>query len=86
VSNTRKLAKLRAHTDRDVLTLIHRELDSALKLADAAESEKTCAKAITLRNAPEVRQEDRERIEVKVKELRRRLDRLPAAARASFAA
>lgn len=101
MSNTRKLASLRAKTDQELLVLIERELDRALTLADLAtnresgfygEAEKAYRKVVTLLpEAPDMRQGERARIEAAVKELRRRLDQVPAAARAqrypaSFAA
>jgi len=92
MSNHAKLAELRARTDRDLLTLIQRELDRALPLADAAanresafygEAEKAYRSVITLLSkAPNMRQNERARIEAAVKELRFTLDQVPAAARA----
>ena len=91
MSNTRKLAELRGKTDRDLLILIQRELDRVLPLADVAanresafygEAEKAHRKVVTLMpKAPDMRQGERARIEAAVKELRFRLDRVPAAAR-----
>ena len=101
MSNNEKLAELRAKTDRELLTLIQRELDRALTLvADVlanresafyGEAEKAYRKVITLLpKAPNMRRGERARIEATVKELRFRLDRVPAVARverhpASFA-
>jgi hypothetical protein len=91
MSNTRKLASLRAKTDEELLVLIQRELDRALTLADMAvnresafygEAEKAYRKVVTLLpKAPDMRQGERARIEAGVKELRFRLDQVPAAAR-----
>jgi hypothetical protein len=100
MSNNAKLAELRARTDRELLTLIQRELDRALTLADVAanresafygEAEKAYRKVITLLpKAPDMRRGERARIEATVKELRFRLDQVPAVAKverhpASFA-
>jgi hypothetical protein len=92
MSNTRKLASLRAKTDEELLVLIQRELDRALTLADVAvnreslfygEAEKAYDKAVALlRNVPDMRQGDRARIEAAVKELRFRLDEAAARAKA----
>jgi hypothetical protein len=92
MSNTGKLAELRGKTDRELLVLIQRELDRALTLADMAEAEKAYDKTVTLLpNVADVRQGEQRRIDAALKELRRRLDQIPAAARAqqqfaSFAA
>jgi hypothetical protein len=97
MSNHSKLAELRARTDRELLVLIERELDRALVLADLAanresafygEAEKAYRSVITLLpKAPDMRRNERARIETAVKELRFTLDQVPAAAkyRASFA-
>jgi hypothetical protein len=100
MSNNAKLAELRARTDRELLTLIQRELDRALTLADVAanresafygEAEKAYRKVITLLpKAPDMRRGERARIETTVKELRFRLDQVTAVAKverhpASFA-
>ena len=100
MSNNAKLAELRARTDRELLTLIQRELDRALTLAAVAanrgsafygEAEKAYRKVITLLpKAPDMRRGQRARIEAAVKELRFRLDQVPAVAKverhpASFA-
>ena len=83
MSNTAKLAELRARTDRELLILIERELDRAMTLADVAEAEKAYRKAVTLLpEAPDMRQEDRALIEAAMNELRRKLNQVPAAARA----
>jgi len=92
MSNNAKLAELRARTDQELLVLIQRELDRALTLADASgnresafygEAEKAYRKVVTLLpKVPDMRQGDRARIEGTVKELRFRLDQVPAAARA----
>ena len=100
MSNHSKLAELRARTDRQLLVLIERELDRALVLADVAanrdsafygEAEKAYRSVITLLpKAPNIREDERARVEAAVKELRFTLDRVPAPAReqrrsASFA-
>ena len=100
MSNNAKLAELRARTNRELLTLIQRELDRALTLADVAanrksafypEAEKAYRKVITLLpKAPDMRRGERARIEATVKKLRFRLDQVPAVAKverhpASFA-
>ena len=92
MSNTRKLASLRAKTDQELLVLIERELDRALVLADVAanresafygEAEKAYWSVITLLpKAPNMRQNERARIETAVKALRFTLDQVPAKARA----
>jgi hypothetical protein len=94
MSNNAKLAELRAKTDQELLVLMQRELDRALTLADVAvsresalysEAEKGYRKVVTLLpEAPDMRQGDCARIEAAVKELRLRLDQLPAAARAQW--
>ena len=101
MSNNAKLAELRATTDRELLVLIQRELDRALTLAEVAVNRESVfyadakeghAKVLTLLpEAPDMGREDRARIEASVKELRFRLDRISAGARAqrhpaSFAA
>jgi len=90
MSNYAKLAELRARTDRELLILIERELDRALTLADVAanresasygEAEKAYGKVLTLLiKAPDIRRQERARIEGNVTELRLLLDRVPAVA------
>ena len=92
MSNTRKLASLRAKTDQELLVLIERELDRALTLADLAtnresgfygEAENAYRSVITLLpKVPNIRENERARIEAAVKELRFRLDQVAAGARA----
>jgi hypothetical protein len=54
MSNTRKLASLRARTAQELLVLMQRELNRALTQADVAEAEKAYDKAVTLlRSVPE---------------------------------
>jgi hypothetical protein len=85
MSNTGKLAELRGRTDRELLVLIQRELDRALTLADVAAAEKAYDRTVTLLpNVPDVRQEERAHVDATLKELRRRLDQIPAAARAQW--
>ena len=92
MSNHSKLAELRARTDRELLVLIERELDRALVLANVAANresafyggaEKAFRSVMTLLpKAPNMRQNERTRIEAAVKELRFTLDQVPTAARA----
>ena len=94
MSNNAKLAELRAQTDRELLILIQRELDHALALADAAvntesafysEAEKACRKVVTLLlEAPDMRRGERACVEATLKDLRLRLDQVPAGARVQW--
>jgi hypothetical protein len=80
---TRKLVALRARTDHDLLVLVQRELNTGFALVDAAttrnspvfaRAEKALSTAATLLpRISGVSQDDRLRIEGKVKELRSRL-------------
>jgi len=86
--NTRKLTVLRTRTDHDLLILIQRELNKGYALATAAASRnsplfaqahKALGTAATLLpRIPKLEPEERLRIEGKVKELRCRLDQIPA--------
>ena len=87
-----KLAELPARTDRELLVLIQRELDRALPLADVAvnresafygDAETGYRKVLTLLpEAPDMRRGERARIEATMKELRLKLDQIPAGGRA----
>jgi hypothetical protein len=92
---TRKLVALRARTDHDLPVLVQRELNAGFALVDAAttrnsplfaKAEKALSTAATL--LPRISglsQDDRLRIEGKVKELRFRLDLVPAYGRSFLA-
>jgi hypothetical protein len=87
-SNTEKLRVLRARTDQDLVVVVSRELDRGFALADAASStnsplftraEKALATAAAL--LPRIfglSGGDRLRFESRVKELRARLEQVPA--------
>ena len=99
-TNTKKLRILRSRTDHDLLVLIQRDLERGFALVDVAttrssplfaQAEKAYQAATTL--LPRVSglpEDDRLRIEAKVKQLRYRLEQVPAFAKmerypASFA-
>ena len=92
---TRKLVALRARTDHDLLVLVQRQLNTGLDLVDAAttrnsplfaKTEKAFSTAVALLpRISGVSQDDRVRIEGKVKELRFRLDLVPAYGRSFLA-
>jgi len=95
---TRKLVALRARTDRDLLVLVQRELNTGFSLLDAAttsnsplvaKAEKALSTATALLpRISDVSLADKKRIEGKVKELRSRLVLMPVYGRsfpASFA-
>jgi hypothetical protein len=95
MSNTAKLAELRARTDRDLSVLLQRELDRALMLANGdPQFRANVENAYQLLNTLLLKSPDLCRgtkIESKVRELRLKLDRIPPVARtqahpASFAA
>jgi hypothetical protein len=85
--NDAKLEELRSKTDRELLILIQQELDRALTLADVAahktsafheEASKAYRKVVTLLlKTPDMGQQDRMRIEARLKELRLLLDNTP---------
>jgi hypothetical protein len=85
---TQKLLTLRARTDHDLLVLVQRELDRGVAFLDAvttrnsplfAHAEKAYATATTmLSKIAGLSADDRQRIETKVKELRDRMDEVPA--------
>ena len=85
---TQKLVALRSRTDHDLLVLVTRELDRAFALVDVATTRNSplfaqavkahgTATALLPRIAG-LSQDDRLRIEGKAKELRSRLDQVPA--------
>ena len=84
-----KLEELRAKTDRELLRLMHRELERATTLANLASGK---GSALDLRaeeiyaevnrllpGIARLSREQREKVENRLKELRRQLDSLPAA-------
>jgi hypothetical protein len=84
-----KLEELRAKTDRQLLRLMHRELERATTLANLASGK---GSALDLRaeeiyaevnrllpGIARLSREQREKVENRLKELRRQLDGLPAA-------
>jgi len=91
LSRKAKLVELRARTDRDLVILMQRQLDRGLTLADVATAKGSplyiqagkayeTAKAIWHRISG-LSQGDRLRIEFRLKELRSRLDQVPALAK-----
>ena len=92
---TRKLVALRARTDHDLLVLVQREVNAGFALLEAAttrnsllfaKAQKALATATALLpRISGVSQDDRLRIEGKVKELRFRLDLVPAYGRSFLA-
>ncbi len=89
---TRKLVALRARTDRDLVVLVERELDRAFALVDVAasrnsplfaEAQKAYRKATALLSSiTGWSDSERLRIEGRVRELRSRLEQVPAYANA----
>jgi hypothetical protein len=87
-SRTQKLISLRARTDHDLLVLISHELDRALMLVGAAEIRSSPAFAraekayqtttAVLPRISGVGEDDRLRIEARLKELRSKLDEVPS--------
>jgi hypothetical protein len=85
---TRKLLTLRARTDHDLLVLVNRELDRGFALLDVAttrnsplfaQAEKALAAATAmLPRIAGLSADDRRRIEAKVKQLRSRMEEVPA--------
>jgi hypothetical protein len=85
---TKKLVALRARTNRDLLVLVSRELDRGFALADVAatrnsplfaRAEKAFATATAMfPRIPGLPEDERLRIERKVKQLRFRLEQVPA--------
>ncbi|HEV3202229.1 MAG TPA: hypothetical protein VGZ73_30235 [Bryobacteraceae bacterium] len=99
-TNTKKLRVLRSRTDHDLLVLVQRDLDRGFTLVDLAttrnsplfaHAEKAYQGAATLLSKiSALPEDDRLRIEGKVKHLRLRLDQVPSLAKlerypASFA-
>lgn len=88
MSNEAKLEELRARTDRELLILIRRELDRTLAVADVAatkgsplhvQAEEAYETVMTL--LPKVTglsSDERRELNIRLKELRVALDRLPA--------
>jgi hypothetical protein len=86
-TNTQKLRVLRARTDFDLVALVQRELDRGLALVDTVSSRNSplfaqAGKALATAAAlfpriSGISEDDRLRIEAKVKELRFRLERVP---------
>jgi hypothetical protein len=85
---TRKLLTLRARTDHDLLVLVNRELDRGCSLVDVAtirnsprfaQAEKAFAAATAmLPRIAGLSTDDRQRIEARVKQLRSRIEEVPA--------
>jgi hypothetical protein len=85
---TQKLVSIRRRTDHDLLILVHRELDRGVTLAGLATSrnspffaqaEKAHQRAMVwLDKIPGLSQDDRARIESRLKNLRSCLDQVPA--------
>ena len=84
---TRKLLTLRARTDHDLLVLVNRELDRGFALDVAAtrnsplfaQAEKALAAVTTmLPRIAGLSADDRQCIEAKVKQLRSRIEHVPA--------
>src|SRR5437868_8200631 len=88
MGSTAKLAELRAKTDRELLEVIHRELDRGLTLTNVAahkgsplyvQADKVYAKVNTLLPTIDgVNPDELARLESQVKELRLALDRVPS--------
>jgi len=94
---TQKLVALRSRTDHDLLIVVEREIDRALAAVELAatkssqryaQAQKALATATTLLpRIAGVSENDRQRIEATVKQLRSRLDQVPVfAAMRSFPA
>ncbi|HUQ92456.1 MAG TPA: hypothetical protein VM120_12315 [Bryobacteraceae bacterium] len=97
-SQTKKLDELRAKTDRQLLTIIGKQIQLGLALADAvgnhdnprqraaAESD-YCFAVTVLPTLSHLSEQDQKQLQTELKELRRRLDGgVPLRARAVFAA
>jgi len=86
-TNTQKLRVLRSRTDHDLLVLVSRELDHGITMTDVmttrnsplfAQARRSYETATSiLPRISGLSQDDRLRIEAKVKELRARLDQVP---------
>jgi hypothetical protein len=91
-SNTQKLRVLRSRTDHDLLTLVHRNLDRGLSLAEVATSQqsplfaqagKSLATALLL--LPRISglsEDERLQIETRARDLRLKLEKTPVYANA----
>jgi hypothetical protein len=87
-NHTKKLVALRARTNHDLLVLVQRGLDRGFALVDVATSrnsslfaqaEKAIATATAmLPRISDMNQGDRAQIETRLKELRSRLEQIPA--------
>ena len=87
-TNTQKLRVLRARTDHDLLVLVSRELDRALALVDLATTRNSPifaraeravgTAAALLPRISSLSEGDRLRFESRLKELRARLEQVPA--------
>ena len=74
-----KLAELRARTDRQLVVLIHRNLDRALAFYDGPRAQRAEAEASALLARVErVTHEERARLEAKLARLRKILEERPA--------
>jgi hypothetical protein len=88
---TQKLVSIRRRTNRDLLVLVNRELERGFTLVDLttarnspffAQAEKAHGTAAAwLSRISDLSEDDRLRMEAGLKELRSRLDRLPAFAK-----
>ncbi len=87
-TNTQKLRVLRSRTDHDLLILVGKELDRGFALVDVAPTRNSplFAQAVKahgtatsmLPRISGLSQDERSRIEARLKELRSRLDQVPA--------
>ncbi len=87
-SDTQKLRVIRSRTDHDLLTLVQRELNRGLASVDVApnESEKAYDSAMALLPAiSNLSPDDRMHMELRLRELRLKLDQAPKYARVRFA-
>ena len=85
---TRKLVAIRARTDHDLVVLVGRELDRGFTLVDVATSRNSPlfgqavkahdAAVAWLERVSSLEPGERQRMEERVKQLRRRLDEVPA--------
>jgi hypothetical protein len=86
-SNTQKLRVLRLRTDQDLQVLVQRELDRGLYLLNAATTSNSplfaqagnalATATVLLPRIGGLSQDDRLRMEEKLRELRKRLDQVP---------
>jgi hypothetical protein len=92
-SNTKRLSILAARTDHDLLILVQRELDRGFVLADRTNTRNSPLFALALKahatatailpRVSGLSQEQREEFEARLKDLRYRLDEVPAYANLS---